>query len=424
MDLNGKKLMVLTGCNGANDIIEYAKKMGVYTVATDYYEESPIKDMADCRYDVSTTDVDALYEIAKEHSIDAITTGTSEASMCSILKLTNRLNLPFYATSEQLETINNKKKFKDMLKTFNVQVIKEYSFTGSMAKEELEQIEYPVVIKPVDSSGAKGISVCKSEAELITSYEYASECSRSKQVLVEKYLKGLPETFFNYTIVDGDFSLSCAFDITRHTDSKHESLIGLPMIYMFPSEKLQAFIDTVHPNIVSALKSIGIKNGTMSIQCFVEGDSFYIYEAGYRLGGAQMYIFTNELTGINVMEMMVNYALTGKMTDDSDVLAKDTPFFAKPCCQLNIPLKPGTIATLDGVEKIKSINGVLNVTEVHKKGDVIKIDGSIGQLCLRIHIVADSRENLAEIIDKINSTVVIEDENGNDMFLERYLLKV
>ena len=77
MNLKGKKLLVLTGCNGANDIIQYAKSMGVYTIATDYNKISPVKDMADVRYDVSTTDIDKLLEIALRHKIYGVTTGTS-----------------------------------------------------------------------------------------------------------------------------------------------------------------------------------------------------------------------------------------------------------------------------------------------------------------------------------------------------------
>jgi hypothetical protein len=422
MNLKGKKILILTGCNGASDIIEYAKKNGVYTIATDYYKVSPIKDMADCRYDVSTTDIEALYDIAKKHHVDGITTGTSETSMYSILQLSKRLNIPFYATSKQLETINNKRKFKELLRSYNVPIIKEYLFTGSMSEEELEKIEYPVIFKPVDSSGAKGISICRNEHELSHCYEYALKYSRIKQVLVEKYLKNIPETFINYTIINGIFSVSCAFDIIRKQYYKQDELIGLPVIYMLPSNNLQLYIDLVNPQMISALKSIGIKNGTMSIQCFFDGKSFYIYEAGYRLGGGQMYIFTDKLNGINVMEMMVNYSLTGKMSDIPYILSKDNPFFTKPCCQLNISLKPGKIAVLNGINEIKELDGVINVTEVHQIGDEIKVDGSIGQLCLRIHIIADTKEILANIIDEIYATIVINNENGDDMLLDRYKL--
>jgi biotin carboxylase len=421
MDLHGKKLMVLTGCNGAKDIIEYAKKNDVRTIATDYYDVSPIKDLADYRYNISTTDINSLYKIAVKHKVDGITTGTSEASMYSVLELCKRLELPFYASSDQLGTINNKRKLKNLLREFDLPIIREYPFLGNMNDETVKGIRYPVVVKPVDSSGHKGISVCKNEKELTNAYNYALGFSRSKQVLVEKCITGLPETIFNYTIVDGKFSLSCGWD--KYIYYENGALIGLPIANIFPSTRIEAFLDNVHLKLTTAFKYIGIKNGTMSIQCFVDGETFYIFEAGYRLGGVQMYIFTQALSGINVMEMMVNYSLTGKMADDPKILEKDNPFFEKPCYQLNIPLKPGRIKDIKGIEEIKAIGGVLNVTEVRKVGDYVKNDGSTSQYCIRIHIVGDTVEDVSDIIDIINSQVVIKDENGEDMILEKYQLK-
>lgn len=88
MNLKNKKLLVLTGCNGANDIIRYAKSHGIITIATDYYENSDVKKMADVSYNVSTADVDKIEEIARKHQVDGLTTGTSEVSMHSILQIT------------------------------------------------------------------------------------------------------------------------------------------------------------------------------------------------------------------------------------------------------------------------------------------------------------------------------------------------
>lgn len=420
MNLEGKKLLILTGCNGASDIIQYAKTSGVYTIATDYYSKSAVKDMADVRYDVSTTDIENLYDIAVKHDVDGVTTGTSEASMYSILNITERLGLPFYATKIQLGEINDKKKFKDLLNSFGVPVVKEFAYDHGASCASMSHIDFPVVVKPVDSSGAKGISVCRSDAELSKAYEHALKYSRSKKVIVEQFLQGLDEVFFNYTIIDGEFSLSCAFDIHRTQNRLEDGLIGLPVLYSFPSPKLKRFVKEVHPNLVRALKNIGIRNGTMSIQCFADRESFYIYEAGYRLGGAQMYVFTKALTGISVLEMMVNHSLTGRMTSDSDILTRDDPYFQKPCCQLNIPVKPGTIGAIEGVSDARNIAGVLNITEVHYQGDKIKADGSIGQLCLRVHIISETISEMMRAIDSIYSTVAIRDEFGNDMVAERW----
>ena len=339
--------------------------------------------------------------------------------MYSILEFSKRINIPFYATEEQLEKINDKKQFKDILVKFGVDVTEEVVVDPSLDKNKLMTIKFPVVVKPVDSSGRKGISYCRNVEELIKAYNYALSESRSKRVIVEKCLLGLPEVFFNYTVIDGQFSLSGAFD-KYYLHYENNALIGLPILNSFPSKRIQVFLDTAHTNIISTFKALGIKNGTISVQCFTDEEKFYVYEAGYRLGGGQMYIFTDYFNNINPMKMMVNYALSGKMTDDVNEIKDDNPFFSKPCCQLNVPLKPGIITKLEGVETIRSIKGVLNITQVHKKGDLIKQDGTLGRLCLRIHIVGENWHDLKDIIDKINENLIIEDENGNDMFLERY----
>ncbi len=409
MNLKGKKLLVLTGCNGAKDIIEYAKKKGVYTIATDYYKVSPVKDIADYRYDISTIDIESLYKIAIKHKVDGITTGTSEASTYVIMNLSQRLKVPFYATSEQMLTLCNKVNFKNLLSRFNVSTPKQYNCSS--------QIEYPVVVKPADSAGGKGISISKNKNELDEAYSLALQWSRSRQVVIEKCLKGLPEVFFNYTIVNGEISLSCGFD--NYKIHKQKGLSGLPVINMLPSKRLKKYINDVHPKLVTAFKSIGLQNGVLSIQTFFDGKEFIVFEAGYRLGGGQMYLLINEVNGINHMEMLVNHALTGKMSNNQDILLLDNPYFNKPCCQYNMPLKPGRIRMIEGIDQIKKINGVINVTEVRKVGDVIKGDGTTSQLGVRIHLVSDSEEGLDVIIGQINNTLIIEDENGNDMFFIR-----
>lgn len=118
--------------------------------------------------------------------------------------------------------------------------------------------------------------------------------------------------------------------------------------------------------------------------------------------------------------MMVNYSLTGSMTEEDEILLKDKPIFAMPCAQLNIPVKPGKISVLEGVEKVKKMAGVLNITQNHKLGDVVANNGTLGRLCLRIHLIENSHDALTELITKINNTLVIKDELGSDMFLERY----
>jgi biotin carboxylase len=281
------------------------------------------------------------------------------------------------------------------------------------------EILFPAVIKPTDSSGCKGFSICHHASELEKCKQYALRFSRSGEIVIEKYLKNRPEIFFHYTIVDGEFSLSCGFE--NHKIFQGNALAGLP-IFKFPTSYLSRFIEDVHPKIVTALKSIGIRNGVFVVQTFFDEDRFYVFEAGFRLGGGQMYWLINAINGVNQLEMMVNFALTGVMSEKHDVLQKDSPFLSEPCCQYNILVKSGTISTITGLDQIRALTGVVNVTEVRKVGDVIEANGTTSQLVVRIHLVARSMNTLSGVIEQINKLLHIKDEFEHDMILHRYKL--
>ena len=222
--------------------------------------------------------------------------------------------------------------------------------------------------------------------------------------------------FVHYTIIDGEVSLSCTFD--RHLNFSQGGFTGMAIGYTYPSVFTSKYVELVDDKMKCALKDAGILNGAINIQCFTDGTNYYFYEAGYRLGGEQMYFFTEKLTGINVLKLIINQALTGKMADSHDELKKDDPFFRQPCLSYYIPLKPGTITVMSGVEDVRAMEGVLNITRFCNVGDVIALDGSLGQVCLRMHLMAENVEALAQLVDRVNGKLHILDENGNDMMLE------
>lgn len=417
MHLSGKKLLVLSGSNGSKDIVQYAKSRGAITIATDFLKESPAKKLADYSHDVSTTDIDGVIDLARDYKVNGITTGTSEASMFTILQACKVLGLPFYATDNQLDTINNKRKFKELLINHQVPVIPEHSQAVRQAAVNVSKMKLPLVIKPVDSSGAKGISVVREIGALQPAINNALAYSRKKEFIAEEFMEGLAEVFVNYTLVDGCYKISSSFDIYRHPKRKESDLVALPLLYRSPSKYLRRFEDEVDSSLCEAFRALDLKNGVISIQTFVTDKSFYVYEAGYRLGGAQMYIFTKELNGVSVLEMMVDFSIFGKMSQDPDVLHKENPHFHKPCCQLNIPLSPGRIATISGLDEAENMDGVLNITQNHFVGDQITEDGSIRQLGFRVHLTANDEESLRDKAGNLYRILDVRNDEGNQMLL-------
>jgi len=408
--LKNKKLLVLTGSNGDIDIIKFAKANGVFVAATDYHKNSKVKSTADISFDVSTTDVDKIASLAKKLSVDGITTGTSESAMYTVLSVTEHLGLPFYATRDQLNLINNKKKFKNLISKFGVKVPVQFS--------ESDQIEFPVIVKPVDSSGSKGISVCNSLHGLNQSIIDAKFHSRTGDVLIEKLIEtGGREFFANYTIANGEFSLSCAFDNFKRIDIR--GLGGDSLINFFPSRVLNMYIKSVHAKMIAAFKSIGLMNGVISIQAMFDGKDFYVYEAGYRLGGSQSYIFNKAVNGISYLEMMVRHSLTGKMLENVEDLANDNPYYDKFCCQRNIAVNEGQIKRVVGKNFLNSNPNVLNITQNLFPGCNVSGSGTSKRLALRIHLIANTIEQLSNSLEEINSRVDIIDIDNKSMIMDR-----
>ena len=293
-----------------------------------------------------------------------------------------------------------------------------YDTSNGLTDDVISTIKFPVLVKPADSSGARGISVANNIDELKKAYAYAGSFSNSKEVLIEKLLQGMDDTFIRYHFQDGNYSISSSYD--RHVNTTMGGFGGIGIAYIHPSKHLQAFVNQYDEKLKNVFKSLDLQDGMITLQTFVdENENFYFYEAGYRLGGSQSYIFTDYLNKSNTLQYMVNYALTGKMADFS-IQDRDTPFISVPCINLYVALKPGKIAVFDGVDEVKKIPGVLNVTELFGLGETVEKTGSLNQVCIRMHVIGESKEAINKILRQVYDALVILDANGDDMILEKF----
>lgn len=407
-DLKGKKLLILAGRPvGTEDIIKYAKSKGVYTIVVDYLpkEKSIGKRMADECWDISTAEVDEIVKRAKEAHVDGVYTGVHEFNVVKTMEVCERLGLPFYATKEQWEVGTDKALFKKICNQYDLPTAKTYSY------DNLAAIKYPVIVKPVDGSSGKGISICQNEEELKVAYQLALDESIKKEVIVEQYLYGDEFVVF-YTIVDGVSKLSVMTDYYYNYDQK--VTMPLPQVYIYPSRFLDDYFAELDEKVRKMLKGLNIMNGTFFLQGFVNETGFYFFEPGYRPGGSSTCRYTKYLNGISYMEMLVNYSLTGSMGDDVN---KENAYFAKKCCTLSLVVKGGKIGKIQGYDEIASMPYVISSEKRFDVGDVVKEKSALGQIVLRFFIVDDSIELILRHINEIQDTVRVIDEDGENMLI-------
>lgn len=416
MDLQGKKLLLMGGSAYANDIVRYKNKMNFQCIALGRDANTGIAKISDRCYQIDTQNVEAVAEVVRKEGIDGIFVASSEVNISPAIDVSKLTGARFYVNREQWDVLANKARFKEVCRRYGVPVVPEMTIRPGYTAQDVQALRFPVMIKPTDSSGAHGMNACYRAEDFDALYQEALKFSKKKEVIVEELITGADEVFFQYTIQDGECSLtSCFTKVFVQTENK--SLI-LPIFHMYPSRYIEEYFASVHNNVLEMFRALEIRDGVMTLQSFHKDGRFYIFEAGYRMGGAQNYILTEYQWGINSLECMINYALTGSM-HDRRIAEIDNARFRHPCCNYYVGLKAGRIARMDGVDEVRQMDGVLNVTVMSQVGEEVLDTNSLDRICLRIHVVGSTPEELADTLVKISQTLDIVSETGEDMQLEK-----
>jgi biotin carboxylase len=410
-ELKGKRLLILGGMRFSCEIVKKAQAMGIYTLVADYnkIEDSPGKQIADEAVDLSVIDVDAVVEYVKGNRIDGVFVGFNDMLLPYYAEICEKTGLPCYGTKEQFETLIAKDKYKSLCRQFGVPTIPEYDFHD-------ENIKYPVLVKPVDSSGSRGITICHDRAELEKAVEVGRKASKTGEVLVERYMDGREVTVF-WTFQNGNYYLSALAN--RHVkQNQGGDVIPLPVGYTFPSVFLSKYRLEVEGNCKKMFRHLGIKDGMMFMQCKVEDGTCYLYDLGFRPTGSLEYKILNRVCGYDPLDMMICFALTGRMGEE-DIAPKVKPEFETPAFNVSCLCAPGTIKEITGLDEVKKMLEVEDVVVAYTPGETIteQMRGLLAQISIRVLGSVDKKEQLLPTMQKINETLHILGEDGRELLL-------
>lgn len=165
MNLKGKKLLLMGGAAFSQDLRRYADEQGFRMIAVGQ-DISRVKTFANEAYQINTQDVDALEKLINERRIDGIFVGTTEVNIPPAIDLSKRTGAHFYVNAEQWAVLADKHAFKELLKEHGIGTIPEYDMSSGLTDEVAASMRFPVLVKPADSSGARGITVAYDPKEL------------------------------------------------------------------------------------------------------------------------------------------------------------------------------------------------------------------------------------------------------------------
>lgn len=414
-DFTGKKLLFLDGSALAIPAIVRAKELGVHTIVANYYDKSVSigKQYSDEAWDIDYTDTESTAKKMKEEHVDGIFQGWTDSHLPDYAALCEAAGLFCYGTKEQFDICINKEKFKQVCRENGVPVAEEYAPSlntdGKLDVEQMGFIKYPVIVKPVDSSGSRGIYVCKDAGELVENYARALEASPSKTVLVEQYITGQHVNMY-YTLSDGSVYLSAMAD--RHVDYLNYQSAPVPVLLVHPSKYLSEYEALVDKKVKTLFQNIGMKNGIAFVQGFYCDDgSFVIYEMGYRPNGGGTYALINECSGYNQIDMLINFALTGKMGEE-EKLEKQTPHFNEIALMYVVSTTTENIAAFKGLDEVKHMNRVVDVIPVRFPNEHNKGVGSHSRIAAYILFTGTTKEDIEETLNSIYGVIKLENQDG------------
>ncbi len=414
-NLNGKRLLVLGGTNNAPDIKSFAVKNGVKLIFAGKTFSEEIRAIADELHVIDILDREQLRNLVIDKKIDGIFVGGNEDIISCTIDVCEKVGLPFYSSRKVWDDAMNKRVFKETCRKYGVPTMQDFDIDESNLVESAKKLQYPVVIKPVDSCGSNGVMKCEKAEDFPDLYQFAKERSRTSSVTVEEFDDGF-EICVYYTFVDGNVTLSSMTD--KYVRGNVNSFIPLSEIYAYPSQYLDIYKRDVDENMRKMLLALGIRNGITSMQGFVKNGKFKFFEMGFRLGGTAQYRYTEHINGINSLHMMMEFALTGKMGGYDQSL--DDAAFKKPCCTLTLLSKGGTVAKIEGVEEARKEKGVLYIENRYKVGDTIKASRTISQFHVRIYIVADNEAEMKEKIEHLQTSIQAYDTDGEPMLITHF----
>ena len=418
MEFKGKKLLILGGVRLACDIVARAKELGAYVIVADYLEDSPAKKVADEGVLIDATDVDAIVAFCKKSHIDGVTTGFVDILLQPCYEVCKRLGLPCYLTPKMIEVSTNKIAFKEECGRFGVPVPQTYLVGSRITEEVYKRIEYPVFVKPLDASGSRGASVCRNREELDKQFAEAVRYSYAKNAIIEDFITGR-EFLMNYIAQDGEFRMVSMFD--RYVSSDRSSAINYASLSLGPSKAVDYYFKKVESNVVNMFKSLGFKDGLFFLQGYSEGEKITFYEMGCRLGGSY-YDLENKCIGIDPVEMIIRYALQGKMRDGIGFLPINIGKYNRIAVCINYLLdgEEGTIYKMSGIEEIKELPSLVAIDQVQFEGYHYKSDRTVDKPVASVYLVVDDMKQLVDDVNYVNSVFSVVNKEGNSLLKEKF----
>lgn len=400
-------LLILGG--GANQLhaFELAKKRGLSTVLFDYLPHPPAADLADLHLQISTFDAEGCLAAAVTLPLDGVMTLGTDQPVYTAARIAEQLRLPSLLNVPTAFAVTNK---EEMKRRFDAHAIPCVPWKV-VDKAALAALDWtgPVVLKPLDSQGQRGVFRCESIPQALAVFDDALAHSRQEKLLLEAYYPS-EEVTLSAWVTDGRAQLLTCTDRLRFQEPTH---IGICAAHRYPSRAAAGQIQAMADLAQRITKAFALREGPLYIQILLGENGPLVNEIACRIGGAFEDVFIPYLTGFDILGAVMDAAL-GKLVPAPTL--RQTQGEVR---ELMLFARPGTIAALTPIGRLRALPFVLDAGYSLGIGDTVPslthAGSRLGHAVLRGKDTAEMAAHLQQFYE----IFTVRDTEGNDMLRQR-----
>ena len=298
-----KKLMIMGAGIYQVPLIKKAKEMGIYTIAVSIPGNYPGFALADKVIYENTLDYERILEVAKEEKIDGIVTAGTDVAVITIGKVCDELGLAGISF-EAAKIASNKILMKRKYEEYGVRTarFREIGFDEDL-KEKIQGLNFPMIVKAVDSSGSRGITRVNAEAEFEAAVEAVKSVTRTDHFIVEEFIEG-KEFGAQAFVQNGKLKFALP-----HGDYVFQGDTGVPIGHFAPYELSEEVINDAEEQLEKAIQAMGLNNCAINADFILKDDKTYVLELGGRSGATCLAELVSIYYGYDYYEKLIRAAL-------------------------------------------------------------------------------------------------------------------
>ena len=394
--------MLLGGLRYLLPVIEEAHKLGIYVITADYLPNNIAHKYSDEYCNVSIIDKDAVLKAAQELEIDGILSHAVDPGVVSAAYVAERMGLPFQCSYEAACILQDKSKFRKFLSenNFNCPKAKGYDNVEA-ALNDVDYFNWPIIVKPVDSAGSKGVTKVENKSDLRTAIEIALSASLSKNFVIEDFLDKVgAQSSADIFTIDGKLVYPTYSDQLFDPQAANPYT---PAIEIWPSTMDKRFQDDLTEQLQRLFTLLKVKSGIYNVESRVcSNGKAYIVEVSPRGGGNRIAELQDMATSQSLIRNEIKKALG--LSLDSITSPKYNGVWCNYILHSN---KSGIFISIDIDESFRAKH-IRDIGLIVKTGDQIVpftgANNSLGTLFMRF----ETREELEHALNNPSSWMKIQ----------------